>query len=114
MVWKALQAAKELEQEDIVAEVVNIHTIKPLDTKAVIDSTAKTGCAVSAEEHLRNGGLGDSIAQCLSMNHPVPLEYVAVDDEFGESGKPEELLRKYGLDVPDIVAAARRAVNRKT
>jgi transketolase len=113
LVWIALQACKILEDQGIRAEVIDIHTIKPLDAEAILASARKTGCVVSAEEHMRNGGLGDSIAQLLAMKHPVPMEMVAVDDTFGESGKPEELLKKYGLDVPDIVAAAMKAISRK-
>ena len=113
LVWNALQACKILELQGIHAEVINIHTIKPLDEEAILTSVCKTRCAVSAEEHMRNGGLGDSIAQLLSLKNPAPVEMVAVNDKFGESGKPEELLKKYGLDVPDIVAAALKAIARK-
>ena len=113
MVWNALQACKILEEQGISAEIINIHTIKPFDGEAVLASVAKTKCVVSAEEHMRNGGLGDSIAQLLAMNHPAPMEMVAVNDHFGESGKPEDLLKKFGLDVPDIVAAALRVIKRK-
>ncbi|MDP1624032.1 MAG: transketolase C-terminal domain-containing protein [Bacteroidales bacterium] len=113
MVWNALQAGKLLEEQGISAEIINIHTIKPLDDEAILASVRKTGCVVSAEEHMRNGGLGDSIAQLLAREFPVPVEMVAVDDKFGESGKPEELLKKYGLDVPDIVAAALNVLSRK-
>lgn len=113
LVWKALEAADMLEQQGISAEVVNIHTIKPLDEEAIIRSIQKTGCAVSAEEHMMNGGLGDSIAQVISRLHPAPLEMVAINDTFGESGTPEELMVKYGLDAPSIVEAAKRAISRK-
>ncbi|MFN4122008.1 MAG: transketolase family protein [Flavobacteriales bacterium] len=113
MVWKALMACEALEREGIYAEIINIHTIKPLDEAAVIASVSKTGCAVSAEEHQRFGGLGESIAGVLAANRPAPLEFVAVNDTFGESGTPEELMKKYGLDVPDIIAAARKAISRK-
>ncbi len=113
LVWKALEACKMLEEQGISAEVINIHTIKPLDTAAILASVRKTGCVVTAEEHMRNGGLGDSVAQLLALEHPVPMEYVAVDDRFGESGKPEELLKKFGLETVDIVAAAKKAVLRK-
>lgn len=113
LVWKALLAAEELAASGIHAEVINIHTIKPLDEEAVIASVGKTGCAVSAEEHQLNGGLGDSIAQLLCRNLPKPIEMVGVNDSFGESGTPEELLSKYGLDVSDIVAAAKRSVKRR-
>jgi transketolase len=113
LVWEAIQAGEMLEAEGIDAEIINIHTIKPLDEEAVLKSVAKTGCAVSAEEHNRIGGLGDSIAQVLIKNTLVPQEYVAVDDSFGESGKPSDLMEKYGLTAKDIVAAAKRAIARK-
>jgi len=113
LVWRALQAAEELATVGITAEVINVHTIKPLDEAAVLASVRKTGCAVSCEEHNRYGGLGDSIAQVLALKQPSPLELVAVNDTFGESGTPDQLLKKYGLDVPDIVAAAQRALKRK-
>lgn len=113
MVWNALQAALVLEEQGIHAEVIDIHTIKPLDEDAILRSAGKTGCVVSAEEHMRNGGLGDSIAQLLAMKLPAPMEMVAVNDHFGESGKPEELLKQFGLDVPDIVAAVQKVIARK-
>ena len=113
LVWKAIEASEQLEAQGISAEIINIHTIKPLDTEAVIRSVAKTKCAVSAEEHVMNGGLGDAIAQTLTRNLPAPLEYVAVDNSFGESGKPEELMEKYGLSTEAIVNAATRAIARK-
>lgn len=113
LVWKAIQAAQVLAEKGISAEIINIHTIKPLDVEAVLESARKTRCVVSAEEHQMNGGLGDSIAQLLARNLPLPMEMVAVQDSFGESGKPEELLVKYGLDTPHIVAAAERAISRK-
>jgi transketolase len=113
LVWPALQACKVLAEKGIEAEILNIHTIKPLDAQAVLQSVKKTGCVVTAEEHLMNGGLGDSIAQLLSLQMPTPLEMVAVDDKFGESATPEELMVKYGLDVPHIVAAALKAISRK-
>jgi transketolase len=113
LVWKAIQAAEILHEKGISAEVINIHTIKPLDENAVITSVKKTGCAVSAEEHQMHGGLGDSIAQLLSRQLPSPIEMVAVNDSFGESGTPDELMVKYGLDTPNIVEAALRAISRK-
>ncbi len=113
LVWKAIEACEILEDKGIKPELINIHTIKPLDKEAVIEAVKKCGCAVSAEEHLINGGLGDSIAQLLSREYPAPLEYVAVDDKFGESGKPDELMAKFGLEAPDIVAAVERAIARK-
>jgi transketolase len=113
MVWQAIEAEAILAEKGIKAEIINIHTIKPLDEKAILDSVKKTGCAVSAEEHQMNGGLGDSIAQTLGRNLPKPLEMVAVNDSFGESGTPEELLIKYGLGPNDIVEAALKAISRK-
>jgi transketolase len=113
LVWTSLQAAKQLATEGISCEVINIHTIKPLDTATILDSVSKTRCVVTAEEHNRIGGLGDSIAQLLATKMPVPMEYVAVNDTFGESGEPMELLKKYGLDVVDVVNAVKKAVNRK-
>ena len=113
LVWNAIQAGIILEEKGISVEVINIHTIKPLDTEAVLKSIRKTKCAVTAEEHSIYGGLGDSIAQVASKNFPIPIEYVGTNDTFGESGTPAELLKKYGLDVPDIVAAAERAIARK-
>ncbi|MFN5134952.1 MAG: transketolase C-terminal domain-containing protein, partial [Chitinophagaceae bacterium] len=102
-----------LEEKGISVEVINIHTIKPLDEAAVLASIRKTKCAVTAEEHNVIGGLGDSIAQVAAKNFPVPIEYVGTKDTFGESGKPMELLKKYGLDVSDIVAAAEKVIARK-
>jgi transketolase len=113
LVYKSIEAAAALAKEGIDAEVINIHTIKPLDDKAIIDSVKKTGCLVSAEEHMMNGGLGDSISQLLCRELPSPLEMVAVNDTFGESGTPDELMTKYGIDTADIIAAAKRAVARK-
>lgn len=113
LVWEAILAAQTLEAEGISAEVINIHTIKPLDTALIRASIEKTGCAVSAEEHQLNGGLGDSIAQWLSRNYPKPLEMVGVNDSFGESGTPEALMEKYGLNAKNIVLAAKKAIGRK-
>jgi transketolase len=113
LVWEALLACQQLESEGISAEVINIHTIKPLDNELILASVRKTGCAVSAEEHQLNGGLGDSIAQLLSRNYPKPLEMVGVNDQFGESGTPEALMEKYGLNAASIVEAAKRAIHRK-
>ncbi|MDP4282557.1 MAG: transketolase family protein [Bacteroidota bacterium] len=113
LVWKALEAGKLLEKEGIRAEIIDIHTIKPLDEEAVLASVRKTGCIVTAEEHMRNGGLGDSIAQLLARKCPAPMEMVAVNDCFGESGKPEELMKKFGLDTPDIYSAAKKVLSRK-
>ena len=113
LVWEAILAGEELEKQGIDAEIINIHTIKPLDEAAVLTSVAKTRCVVSAEEHNRLGGLGDSIAQLLIKNDPVPMEYVAVDDSFGESGKPEELMQKYGLNAASIVEKVKQVIQRK-
>jgi len=113
LVWKAIKAAEILSNDGINAEVINIHTIKPLDVEAVLTSVNKTGCVVTAEEHQRNGGLGDSIAQCLAINNPSPMEMIAVDDSFGESGTPDQLMTKYGLDIPDIVEATKKVYSRK-
>jgi transketolase len=113
MVWKALEAQVQLAEKGISAEVINMHTIKPLDTAAILSSVAKTGCVVTAEEHMMNGGLGDAVAQVLSKSSPAPQEFVAVNDTFGESGTPNELLKKYHLETTDIVRASERAVARK-
>ena len=113
LVWPALEACKILAEKGIKAEIINIHTIKPLDVDAVINSVKKTSCVVTAEEHQRNGGLGDSIAQLLGINLPSPIEMVAVNDSFGESGTPEELMEKYGLNENAIVNAALKAIQRK-
>lgn len=114
LVWNAIQAGIILEEKGISAEVINIHTIKPLDEEAVLASIRKTKCAVTAEEHNIIGGLGDAISQCATRHFPIPIEYVGTKDTFGESGIPKDLLKKYGLDVPDIVAAAEKALQRKT
>ncbi|HLO82058.1 MAG TPA: transketolase C-terminal domain-containing protein [Chitinophagaceae bacterium] len=113
MVWKAIEAGKLLEEQGLTVDLFNIHTIKPLDEEAVIRSLKKTGCAVTVEEHNVIGGLGDSIAQVAAKHCPVPIEMVGTNDTFGESGKPTELLKKYGLDTPDIFAAAEKVRNRK-
>jgi transketolase len=113
LVWEAILAGEELEKEGIDAEIINIHTIKPLDEAAVLASVAKTRCVVSAEEHNRLGGLGDSIAQLLIQQDPVPMEYVAVNDSFGESGKPEDLMKKYGLTAGNIVEKVKQVLQRK-
>jgi transketolase len=113
LVWIALEAEKILRDKGISAEVINIHTIKPLDTEAVLRSIKKTGCAVSAEEHNIIGGLGDSIAHTASKTSPVPIEYVGTNDTFGESGTPAQLLEKYGLDSAHIVSAAEKVIARK-
>lgn len=113
LVWKALEACEMLQEKGISAEVINIHTIKPLDEAAVIRSVQKTGCVVTAEEHQLNGGLGDAIAQVLARHQPSPIEYVAVMDSFGESGTPDQLMKKYGLEAVNIVAAAEKSIARK-
>ena len=114
LVWKSIEAAKILFESGLSVELINMHTIKPLDEQAIIDSVAKTKCVVTAEEHMMNGGLGDAVAQVLSRNNPCPHEYVAVNDSFGESGKPMELMAKYGIDTPDIVNAVHKAISRKS
>ena len=113
MVWKAIEAGQILEEKGISVEVINIHTIKPLDEAAVLASITKTKCAVTVEEHNVIGGLGDAIAQVAARNLPIPIEFIGTQDTFGESGKPLELLIKYGLDTPFIVAAAEKAIQRK-
>tara|TARA_Y100000022_G_scaffold195652_1_gene201562 strand:- start:541 stop:1476 length:936 start_codon:yes stop_codon:yes gene_type:complete len=113
LVWEALEAAKILNELNINAEIINIHTIKPLDKDAVIKSVSKTRCVVTAEEHMLNGGLGDSIAQLLSREMPLPLEMVGVNDTFGESGTPRQLMEKYGLTSSDIVNAVKKVILRK-
>ncbi len=113
MVWQAIEAENILAEKGISAEVINIHTIKPLDVESILDSVEKTGCAVTCEEHQINGGLGDSVAQVLSRFMPTPLEMVAVNDLFGESGKPMDLLKKYGLTPQNIVNAVEHVMKRK-
>ena len=113
MVWKAIEAGRILEEKGLSVEVINIHTIKPLDTEAVLASIKKTKCAVTVEEHNIIGGLGDSIAQVAAKNFPIPIEMIGTNDTFGESGKPTELLTKYGLDTPNIITAAEKAIARK-
>ena len=113
MLWKALEAADILAEKNIDVEIINIHTIKPLDEKAVLQSAAKTKCVVTAEEHMVAGGLGESIAGLLSREIPIPIEMVAVNDTFGESGTPNELMKKYHIDTPDIVSAAEKVISRK-
>lgn len=113
MVWKAIEAGKILEEKGLSVDLINIHTIKPLDVDAVIKSISKTGCAVTVEEHNVIGGLGDSIAQVAAKHRPVPIEMIGTNDTFGESGTPNQLLQKYGLDTPNIVAAAEKVIARK-
>lgn len=113
LVWTAVEAAKELAEKGVSVELINMHTIKPLDEAAIIKSVGKTGCVVTAEEHQRNGGLGDAVAQVLSQNTPAPQEFIAVNDSFGESGKPTDLLEKYGLGKGHIIAAVEKVMKRK-
>jgi transketolase len=113
LVWKAIEAGKLLEAEGISVEVINLHTIKPLDVAAIVASIAKTGCAVTAEEHNVIGGMGDCVAQVAAQHCPVPIEYIGTQDTFGESGTPNQLMAKYGLDTPNIVEAAKKALGRK-
>lgn len=113
LVWEAVLATEILEEEGYSVDLINIHTIKPLDKELILESVKKSGCVVTAEEHFMNGGLGDSVAQLLALECPTPLEMVAVDDSFGESGKPAELLEKYGLSSQSIVAKAKAAMARK-
>ncbi|WP_295180987.1 transketolase family protein [uncultured Christiangramia sp.] len=113
LVWEAIQAAVELNEKGISAEVINIHTIKPFDEEAVIASAKKTGCVVTAEEHNFLGGLGESVARTLASHHPTPQEFVATEDCFGESGTPAQLMEKYGLNAAAIVKAAEKAIKRK-
>ncbi|WP_029033308.1 transketolase family protein [Salinimicrobium terrae] len=113
LVWEALQAAEQLEEKGISAEVINIHTIKPLDEAAILASVGKTGCVVTAEEHNFLGGLGESVARTLVQNHPAPQEFVATMDTFGESGTPEQLMEKYGLNAAAIVKASEKVIKRK-
>jgi transketolase len=113
LVWNAIEAEAMLAEKGISVELINIHTIKPLDVEAILTSVGKTGCAVTCEEHQMNGGLGDSVAQVLSRFQPAPLEMVAVNDSFGESGTPTQLLKKYGLGPENIVAAVEKVIKRK-
>jgi len=113
LVWEALQASEKLEAKGISAEVINIHTIKPLDKEAILESVAKTGCIVTAEEHNYYGGLGESVARVLAQNMPTPQEFVATNDTFGESGSPEQLMEKYGLNADAIVKAVEKVTQRK-
>ena len=114
LVWNSIEAAKALAEEGINCEVINIHTIKPLDEAAIIKSAKKTRAVVTAEEHQRSGGLGSAVAEVLARNLPTPQEFVAVNDSFGESGTPDELMAKYGLGVKDVIAAVKAVLARKT
>jgi transketolase len=113
LVWKSIEAGKILEATGVSVEVINIHTIKPLDVAAIVESIKKTGCAVTCEEHNIIGGLGDAIAQVAATHCPIPIEYIGTQDTFGESGTPNQLLAKYGLDTPNIVEAAKKVLGRK-
>ncbi|MCI2228457.1 transketolase family protein [Polaribacter sp. MSW13] len=113
LVWESLQAAEKLEEQGISAEVINIHTIKPLDEEIILKSIAKTGCIVTAEEHNKFGGLGESVARCLATNNPTPQEFIATNDTFGESGTPEQLMEKYGLSSGAIIDAVKKVISRK-
>tara|TARA_B100000787_G_scaffold169824_1_gene162425 strand:+ start:29623 stop:30576 length:954 start_codon:yes stop_codon:yes gene_type:complete len=113
LVWESLQAAEKLEAEGISVEVINIHTIKPLDEDAILKSIAKTGCIVTAEEHNKYGGLGESVARCLSQNNPTPQEFVAVDDTFGESATPSQLMEKYNINDVAVFNAVIKVLKRK-
>ncbi len=114
LVWEAIEAAEQLKTQGIQAEVINIHTIKPIDEAAILKSVAKTQCVVTAEEHMINGGMGETIAGLLARNNPTPIEFVGVQDTFGESGKPHELMEKYGLTAAHIVRAAQKVHSKKT
>ena len=113
LVWKAIEAAKEVKKQNINVEVINIHTIKPLDNQIIINSVKKTGCLVTAEEHNHIGGLGESISGMLSKKHPTPQEFVAVNDTFGESGTPSQLMEKYGLNKETIIQKLKKVIKRK-
>jgi transketolase len=113
LVWKAVEAAKVLESEGITVDLINLHTIKPLDVQAIVDSARKTGAVVTAEEHQINGGMGSLVAQALAMHCPTPIEFVGVNDSFGESGTPDQLMKKYGLESENIIAAVKKVLQRK-
>lgn len=113
LVWKSIEALKTLEAKGISVELINMHTIKPLDVQSILKSVAKTRCVVTAEEHMRNGGLGDAVAQVLAQHDPIPQEFVAVNDSFGESGTPMELMTKYGIDTADVITAVEKVLARK-
>ena len=113
LVWESLQAAEKLESEGISVEVINIHTIKPLDEESILKSISKTGCIVTAEEHNKFGGLGESVARCLAENNPIPQEFVAVNDTFGESATPSQLMEKYNINDKAVVNAVMKVLKRK-
>lgn len=114
LVWNAIQAGVALQEKGLSVEVINLHTVKPIDEEAILNSIRKTKCAVTAEEHNIYGGMGDAVAQVAAKHFPVPIEYIGTKDTFGESGTPDQLLKKYGLDVKDIIEAAERVVTRKS
>ena len=114
LVWEALEASIELGKSGISCEIINIHTIKPLDEEIILKSVSKTGCLVSAEEHNIYGGLGESISRTLVLNNPVPQEFVGTKDTFGESGTPSDLMKKYGLDKDSIIKASKKVLDRKS
>lgn len=113
LVWNAIQAGVALQEKGVSVEVINIHTVKPIDEEAILNSIHKTKCAVTAEEHNIYGGMGDAVAQVAAKHFPIPIEYIGTRDTFGESGTPAELLKKYKLDIPDIIAAAEKVMARK-
>ncbi len=113
LVWESIEASKKLEEIGISSEIINIHTIKPLDEEIIINSVKKTNAIVSAEEHNFLGGLGESISRTLSLNYPTPQEFIATNDTFGESGKPSDLMKKYGLDADSIIKAVKKVISRK-
>jgi transketolase len=113
LVWEAILAGELLEQEGIDAEIINLHTIKPLDEEAILRSASKTRCVVTAEEHQLNGGLGDAVCQVLSRHLPTPVEMIGVNNSFGESGTPAQLMKKYGLDSTNIVEAVKKVIRKK-
>ena len=114
LVWKAVEATKALESEGITVDLINLHTIKPLDVQAIVDSARKTGAVVTAEEHQINGGMGSLVSQALAMHWPTPIEFVGVNDSFGESGTPDQLMKKYGLESENIIAAVKKVLQRKS
>ena len=113
LVWKSIEAIQILESQGVSVELINMHTIKPLDVQAILKSVGKTGCVVTAEEHNVIGGMGDVVAQAAAKHYPVPVEFIGTQDTFGESGTPNQLLTKYGLDAVNIVAAAKKVIERR-
>ena len=113
MLYESLEAAKTLADENISAEVIDLHTVKPIDVDAVVAAAKKCGCVVTAEEHQIFGGMGSAVAECLAKNYPVPQEFIAINDTFGESGQPQELMDAYGLNQAAIIAAVKKVIARK-